>query len=413
MREHESQKPRWPRWAQIAWWLVIAFAIFSFVATLVGLVLMPDYAARHLSEFTPNDFWTYQQTQAGLAQLGWPSAAMVWVQIGRSLIGLLATGILGLLLLRRKSHDWFGLYVAFAFLLQGLGGSEITRPLTERFSGYAWFYGAFGAISWQLFFIIFYFFPNGQPVPRWIRWIALAWGGYIIVDLISPGFADNYLWWLSFPFVFSALGSQIYRFFWRTDAVQRQQTKWVMASVVVILLMIGLILPGAFEPPTGPNYGAPLIRATINLLLLNVTLLLFPVAIGISILFYRLYDIDVIIRKTLVYSVLTALLGLVYFGSVVLLQRLFGTLTGVAQSPLAVVISTLAIAALFTPLRRRIQDGIDRRFYRRKYNAQQVLVQFAVTARDETDLDALTGELARVVQETLQPEHVSVWLRQK
>ncbi len=138
---------------------------------------------------------------------------------------------------------------------------------------------------------------------------------------------------------------------------------------------------------------------------------LLPIAVGVAILRDRLFDIDVIIRKTLVYSALTALLALVYFGSIIFLQRLFGSLTGVEQSPLAVVVSTLAIAALFTPLRRRIQGIIDRRFFRKKYDAQRVLAQFAITARDETDLDALTGELARIVQETLQPEGVSVWLR--
>jgi hypothetical protein len=117
-------------------------------------------------------------------------------------------------------------------------------------------------------------------------------------------------------------------------------------------------------------------------------------------------------RKTLVYAVLTGLLALVYFGSVVLLQRLFGALTGIEQSTLAVVVSTLVIAALFTPLRRRIQFAIDRRFFRKKYNAQRVLAAFAVTTRDETDLDALTAELARVVQDTLQPDSVSVWFKQ-
>lgn len=101
------------------------------------------------------------------------------------------------------------------------------------------------------------------------------------------------------------------------------------------------------------------------------------------------------------------------FGSVILLQRLFGVVTGIEQSPLAVVVSTLVIVALFTPLRRRIQDGIDRRFFRKRYNAQEVPAQFAITARDETDLDALTAELVRVVQETLQPEHVNVWLRKQ
>ena len=137
-----------------------------------------------------------------------------------------------------------------------------------------------------------------------------------------------------------------------------------------------------------------------------------PIAVGIAILRYRLWDIDVIIRKTLVYSALTAMLAFLYFGSVVLLQRLFSVLTGVQQSQLAVVVSTLVIATLFTPLRRHIQDTIDRRFRRKKYDASRCW-RSSLTPRVKTQLDALTGELARVVQETLQPERVSVWLRKK
>jgi hypothetical protein len=137
-----------------------------------------------------------------------------------------------------------------------------------------------------------------------------------------------------------------------------------------------------------------------------------PIAVGIAVLKYRLYNIDLLINRTLVYAVLTATLAAVYFGGVATVQAVFRVLTGQEQQPqLAVVASTLVIAALFNPLRGRIQSFIDRRFYRRKYDARKTLEAFSARLRDETDLEALSGELVGVVRETMQPAHLSMWLR--
>jgi hypothetical protein len=283
---------------------------------------------------------------------------------------------------------------------------------------------------WLVFPVLFIplFFPTGRPPsPRW-RWLIVVGLGLCAFFILFATFSmevgpSNDTWTVpnpvglvsrdSFPivpwavtllsFAASCVASLFVRYR-RAQAVEREQIRWLLYAAGLFFIIYALgFLTSEMKGLVADLWG----------ILLFVGFVTLPLAIMVAILRYRLYDIDVIIRKTLVYAVLTALLVLVYFGSVVLLQRLFGRLTGVAQSPLAVVVSTLAIAALFTPLRRRIQDVIDRRFYRKKYDAQCVLAQFAVAARDETDLDALTAELARVVQETLQPERVSVWLSQQ
>jgi hypothetical protein len=189
----------------------------------------------------------------------------------------------------------------------------------------------------------------------------------------------------------------------RSKGVERQQVKWFAYAVVV--LAISAILAYVVFEPIGVRW-----LGWISSVLVTVGVVGLPVAVGTAILRYRLYNIDVLINRTLVYGSLTAVLILVYVGSVVLLQELFLTLTG-EQSQLAVVVSTLAIAALFNPLRRRIQGFIDRSFYRRKYDAAKTLTTFSAKLREATDLDTLTNDVLTVVQETMQPAHVSLWLR--
>jgi hypothetical protein len=260
-------------------------------------------------------------------------------------------------------------------------------------------------------------FPHGRlPSRRWrpVAWLAAAaatLGSLSLAvlpwDLLNVGVpADN-------PFVIEgirALAREIFIFvlvlgavsvllsvfslvvrFHRARGLERQQLKWFVYAGGLYVLTI-------FVP----------ISVIENLQILTATFL--PIAVGTAILRHRLYDIDRIINRTLVYGALTASLAAVYVGSVVSLQSIFRALTG-QESQLAVVASTLAIAALFYPLRRRIQDFIDRRFYRRKYDAKETLEAFSARLRDEVDLDHLAGEFVAVVRETVQPAHTSLWLR--
>jgi hypothetical protein len=180
---------------------------------------------------------------------------------------------------------------------------------------------------------------------------------------------------------------------------ERQQIKWFASAAALTLVWITVF--GQY------SRGLPEAIVALSFLLITPSI---PIATGIAILRYRLYDIDLLINRTLVYGLLTATLAALYFGAIVLLQRVFVALTG-EKSTLAVVASTLVIAALFNPLRRRIQRFIDRRFYRRKYDARKTLEGFSAKLRDQTDLEALNGELMTVVRETMQPEHASLWLR--
>ena len=264
-------------------------------------------------------------------------------------------------------------------------------------------------------------FPHGRLLsPRWrpVAWLAasVTIAGTVLLaivpwDLLDPGVpAQNpvgveslgYLGiappipiiLIGIPTTLLSVASLVLRFR-RSRGEERQQLKWFVYAGV-------LIVGALFVPLLVPGVAASLLQLLVMPLL--------PVAVGVAITRYRLYEIDLLINRTLVYGALTALLVVVYVGSVVSLQGALRALTG-QESQLAVVASTLAVAAIFNPLRRRIQSFIDRRFYRSKYDAARTLEAFSAKLRDETDLDALNDDLVGVVRETMQPAHVSLWLR--
>jgi hypothetical protein len=255
--------------------------------------------------------------------------------------------------------------------------------------------------------IIFYLFPNGRFVPGKARLMLLPVTAYALALFFFISTPLVLLWGL----ILAGLVSQVYRYRRVSSPIERQQTKWFILGIVPFNLgLIGFNLSPLIFPVLRQPGLIHLIFIYIGGTFIISSLLLSVLFLAIAILRYHLWDIDLIIRRTLIYALLTSLLALVYFASIVVLQQVFRAMTG-QNSDLAIIISTLAIAALFNPLRYRVQDTIDHRFYRRKYDAQQVLARFAVTARDEVELEKLTSELVNVVSETMQPTSVSLWLK--
>jgi len=273
--------------------------------------------------------------------------------------------------------------------------------------------------------LVILLFPDGRLPSRGWRWF--AWLSVLLVlvgallcafsprPIISLGPINNPLAIESLPndaykgvervvnaLIFVALISLIVRLRHARE-LERQQIKWFVYATVL------MISGGILTYPVSEAIGSVWLK-WISFVPFIVGVMAIPISMGIAIMRYRLYDIDLLINRTLVYGSLTATLVALYFGVIVVLQRLFVLLTG-QQSTLAVVASTLLIAALFTPLRRRIQSFIDRRFYRKKYDARKTLEAFSAKLRDETDLDALSNDLVGVVRETMQPAYVSLWLR--
>jgi len=317
----------------------------------------------------------------------------------------------------RKSDDWMALLTSLGLLAFGIFFQAADGPaaLVEQYPA-VWLpvhlLAFFGSMS---FFLVLYLFPNGRFVPHWTRWIPIFWAAHEVAYYFFPGTIFNISrsfpmldFFMSSTFLCIAVGSQIYRYRNVLGPTQRQQTKWVVFGTVSAAVgAIGSSLPLRISPAL-VQVGSPYALA-LDAVVAGFWLLI-PLSIAVAILRRRLWDIDVVINRTLVYGTLTATLGLLYYLGVVLLQALLRGLTGQGSS-LAVVASTLAVAVLFMPLRRRIQKFIDRRFYRTKYDTRKTLEAFGARVRDEADLQKLSEALVEVIDETMKPSHVSLWLK--
>jgi hypothetical protein len=355
---------------------------------------------------------------------------------------ILAFSTVGVLIATRQPYNlvgWIMLVAGFALGATVLTGTYVDLSVAQPrgrlpgtewvawFAQWIWVPGFAPALTFLLLL-----FPNGQlPSRRWrlVGWLAVAAMATLGFGMaFTPGPFVDYpkvtnplgltplegsflegggVGWLLLPASVVLSASSMVVRFRRATGIERQQIKWfALAAAFAAVGWVAITLAYGIDEGTQN----PLLVAAQLLQLL--TFLGLALAVGIAVLKYRLYDIDFLINRTLVYGALTAMLALVYFGGVTATQAIFRTLTGQEQQPqLAVVISTLVIAALFNPLRRRIQAFIDRRFYRSKYDARKTLEAFSAKLRDETDLEELNNELVGVVRETMQPAHVSLWLR--
>ena len=364
---------------------------------------------------------------AAIAGVKQPESDVISVLV-ESLMSVLYVGLGALVASRRTRNPvgWLLLITGFSFsaflLAERVGWHYLLADgrVTARAQDMLWIsdWGWIPAVA-PIFIFLPLLFPTGRPLTaRWRRfaWTALALVAvFLVAGMLASGPLENYtsvdnpfgagevvttVRDVSFPilgaFAIASIASLALRFR-RSQGVERQQIKWVAASGGVLFMsFVGNGLTQVWSQ-------------TVADLIQFAGLISVPIAVAVSILRYRLYDIAVVVNRTLVFGSLSAALAAVYLATVLLLQLILDPVT--SGSSLAVAVSTLAVAALFRPVRARIQAIVDKRFYRRKYDAARTLEAFSVRLRDELDLDSLASELHTVLQETMQPTHVSLWLR--
>ena len=391
-----------------AWLTLVILTLGIFFASL------PVYSAQLQTPCTGTSCW-YTQLSAGqvgaLKEIGLSPGVYAVYTIALTLASVVLCLVVSMLIVWRRSDDRMALLVALLLVVFGpiyATSSIVAVPSPWRVPNECLYF-----LALTLLMLVFLLFPSGQFVPRWTRWALLVFlPGLVLTAFVAPAFPPYApVGQLTFLVSLSELATvavvQIYRYLRVSSPMQRQQTKWVVfglaASITVVVggSVLLLIFPALAEPGS-------LYPVALNALS-TVGPLCIPLSFGFAMLRSRLWEIDAIINRTLVYGTLTLSLGFVYTGFVIGLQYLLGGLIS-QTNDVAIVVSTLVIAFLFQPLRRHLQIIIDRRFYRRKYDAARTLAAFSAALRNEVDLQQLSEHLLAVVQETMQPTHVSLWL---
>lgn len=368
-----------------------------------------------------------------VANLGWSSAGYGTYLTILYLLGIVFHLIIAVVVFWRRSDDWMALAMALALVSNGswiqlslMYPAGEVLPIWRLLVNLVTYIGLVSGLS------LLYVFPDGRPVPRWTGGMVVLWAVLMFFAIFLPESAVSIAAWpiplqVLVLVIWSGVGlyAQLHRFTQVSSPLQKQQTKWaILGLVLAVLGPFGYFLPFVILPNLGevtiPNIfyqrvGPSLFTLTLVARLIGLTgftlgLLIFPISFVIAILRYRLWDIDVIINRTLVYAALTGTLALLYLLGVASLQGILRALTGQGDQ-LAIVATTLGIAAAFNPLRNRIQDVIDRRFYRSRYDTARALASFSGTVQDEVELEDVSKVLLRLVQETIQPTHSSLWLR--
>lgn len=402
----------------LLWWVLAAVSFGLILAAIPALFL--EKATQYAHE-------------RGLQEMGISPAVAAGLFLFISLAIVMAHYLLGWFLFRRRADEPMALFLAFTLVSNGAilplslfyAGSAV-HPVVRLLVDGVIYTGLVSSI------VLLFVFPDGRFVPGWTRFLVAPWIVFSVLFLAAAArFAD----WprplqtggILFMLAWAGAGvfAQVYRYRRVSSPVQRQQAKWALAGLlasvvgpfqyvlpfVILPNLAGGDVPNIFYQRVGATFFTySFVLEQSGILLFRFATIIFPLSFAIAILRYRLWDIDLLINRTLVYGTLSALLGGIYFLSIVVLEFGFRSITG-QQSQFSIVLSTLTIAALFVPLRSRVQAFIDRRFYRDKYNAQRMLARFAGVVRNEVDVNVLAGAILQVVDETVHPSERSLWLR--